>query len=530
MKILSNIEKEIEEIIQDVFVKNLNTFTELANKDYEEILNQFFNLEEITNFFENSKNSLDAFIVNLNSKLDKTFNSTSTIVKELQDLIQQNMKYLIEFNINLLTFEKLNLQFLNELKFLETCNNKIFDFLNHMQNKAIIVGIDFINLIEKAVRESKDFVQKIEGNLFNLFTSIKDKISQVDSEIDIFKEIFTNKFTLDYFNANTLKRRNLFFKPSDIFNAIIKGIKDFENYHEIVKGFFINAEITHDIESHISQHSSLISKGIRLPVEISNQLFKSIEDIFDPEGILIFEDIINTKISKEVKSEISNEIMNVIKDSLIAFRQIYNFSFDKINNLGNYFTNIIDAAKYKIPSLVNFDGLDFNHQFDPITKGPSFKKPIPVLYFILWLHADFKIKLNMSIFAKANIYEIDIGFNTNTNSYMNAGAYIDLYIIRSGVSATANLVDLNNDTSVNYKLLDLSGNFKSCGTARFLNVDVGIWVSHLVIIFRWRCWRVWFFKICILWIEIRFSNPIYLIRYISPWAFDRNFCFWDISF
>jgi len=467
MKILSNIEKEIEEIIQDVFVKNLNTFTELANKDYEEILNQFFNLEEITNFFENSKNSLDAFIVNLNSKLDKTFNSTSTIVKELQDLIQQNMKYLIEFNINLLTFEKLNLQFLNELKFLETCNNKIFDFLNHMQNKAIIVGIDFINLIEKAVRESKDFVQKIEGNLFNLFTSIKDKISQVDSEIDIFKEIFTNKFTLDYFNANTLKRRNLFFKPSDIFNAIIKGIKDFENYHEIVKGFFINAEITHDIESHISQHSSLISKGI---------------------------------------------------------------SFDKINNLGNYFTNIIDAAKYKIPSLVNFDGLDFNHQFDPITKGPSFKKPIPVLYFILWLHADFKIKLNMSIFAKANIYEIDIGFNTNTNSYMNAGAYIDLYIIRSGVSATANLVDLNNDTSVNYKLLDLSGNFKSCGTARFLNVDVGIWVSHLVIIFRWRCWRVWFFKICILWIEIRFSNPIYLIRYISPWAFDRNFCFWDISF
>jgi len=530
LKVLSNIQNQIKNSINDVCIKNKNKINEIFNSDLEIIYRDILDSEKMKLIFVSINNTMNDFIGSLERKIGGVANETSAEFIEFKSFIEKNLSLINVFNLeneieNLIYFENLN--------FFQNLTSYIKKNVELLNDKAIILATDIYSLITNTLKSATSSIKDYEFELSSLFGQIKDKIYSTEKEIVSFVDIFTKKFNSDIY-ATTLKKRNLFFKSNDIFKDIIDAIKNFENYHDKVKDYFGKLELTKEIEQKVINVRSFLSEGIKFSADTLKYLYNSIEDIFDSYGISIITDLINRRISIEVRTTISDSTINNINISILNFREKFNFSFDKMLKLRNYFVDIIKAAKNKIPNLIKIDGLNYQKSLFSLSQGPSYKKPIPVLFFSLWLQADFRINMDLNIYANANFNGIEIGFNFNTDSFLSASAYVDLYIVRSGVTARANLVVLENKTALGYKFLDLGGQFNSCGQIRVLNVDIGIWIRYLKIKFYRRCWRIRIFRrritICVPWIKFYYSSPIYLIRYISSWLFNRDICFWDFSF
>lgn len=533
LKCYNEMNQKILESIKSACDMEKKKLLDYVNNELDIIIERILEDKEVHYIFNKIELYLDVTIKDLKDKINSSETASMKLTEDckiFESLVNNKIPVLSKF---LITIEmKENIDEINPL--ILSIRNKINNIITNFKSKSSNLVNDVSKIVSDCLNNQRNFLQSFETIISDFYQNAKQKIFLISQQMEEFINHQSNRFQNGIFST-TIQKGFLSNSRQDLLSEIINGVKNFENLVDNFKPKLIESNIEADVHYKVTDLQKTLVEGLVYTESEIVEICKIFEDLFTNEGQKLLKSFFTKNIFKDLKFAFKDTTKSIIASNFIAFKDKFKIVFERFLTFKNLFKNFVNSAKNKISSLISIDYLNLNKPI--ISKNfPTIKvrHPIQILFFLFWVEARFGASLKMNIFSKANLSGIELGFDLNLSSTMTGSAYVDLYVINGGVYAYANLVELNSITSASYNFLTLGGNLKSCGSIKYLNVRIGVFVRYLRKIIIRRCFiiRLWFrrIRICIYRIIFYMSPYYYLVNYIRPYSFSKNFCFLNSDF
>ncbi|OMJ73147.1 hypothetical protein SteCoe_28244 [Stentor coeruleus] len=373
-----------------------------------------------------------------------------------------------------------------------------------------------------------------ENNLLNVRNIIEDSLitplNEIYNSIITLKDISNSLVSgfkttsLDFLNLSKNKASKMISSSNNIgslaesdtvksgtkvfdFSVFEKTIDSIVNQYNFIKNTFssISKIVTNGATDDMKKVAN-IANPVTWKEKIEKIIvnFKNIEDEF--KIILDYGDVTDIVIGN-IKSKFSNEmssIMNILTIANDLTTIASDFSTGSLSSILSSKTvtktllTIFGPVSVSTKNLLNYS-YNYNIKFPPI--------PTPIGPITVCIILKFGARIDLK--STKSIEKIGFEISPSANLYINAGAEWSFIIAKIGVGASlSSSVSLPVETGLSF----IEGKAYVQGKfATSISGKAGLYLRWLKIKIVRKCWRVWFFKICIWYPRLEYSKPWYFL-------------------
>lgn len=544
--------QKIENSIEEM--KNAYIFMlEKGSGEYKEMLLQAKDLYEFTSnklqefslSLTESQIQIKSFEQDISDVIDSTIKPLVSEVKEIALTLESQAIATIE-NIENLTFQISQITestLTIELNITQICTNitsmqdilldkaknieeleSIFESFISTQNSILSGSYDWSDFFtENKLLNVREIVEK---SLITPINEIYDSILTLkdisNTLISGFKKISSNFLTSSKSKATTMASSSNNIGALAEADKVKSGTKLFDfsvfentidsivNQYNFIKNTFnsISKLVTNGVTDDLKKIASIANPATWAEkIEKIIENFKNIEVQF--KITLDYGDVVEIVISN-LKNKFSNEMNSVMNGLAIAndlTAIVSDFSSGSLSSILSSKTVTKTLLTIFGPALVSTKNM-LRYSYNYNIKFP----PIPTPVGPINISVIFKFGARIDLRSIVSPEKISFEILPSADLFINAGAEWSFIIVKVGVGASlSSSVSLPVEAGLSFieGMAYVKGNFIFS-----ISGKAGLYLRWLRIVWAKKCWRVWFFRICIWYPRLAYSNPWYFL-YVS---------------